>query len=106
MSAPGAPLLALTLFHASHTSCFGMTNGLSCDSDLLTCLLPGRTARLPMRTNPDEPAPSLRPHYRSLAATTGRSAGRCRDGTQHLAVSAAWRAPSRTRRQPGAVPAP
>ena len=72
-----------------------MTNGFSCDPDLLTRLLPGRTARLPMRTNPDEPAPSLRPHYRSFSTTTDRSASRCRDGTQRLAVSAAWRAPSR-----------
>ena len=46
---------------------------------------------------PDEPAPSLRPRYRSLTATTGRSAGARRDGTQHLAVSAAWCAPSRAR---------
>jgi hypothetical protein len=48
-----------------------------------------------MRTNPDEPAPSLRPRYRSFSTTTGRSAGRRRNGTQRLAVSAAWRAPSR-----------
>ena len=37
-----------------------------------------------MRTNPDEPAPSLRPHYRGFTATTSRSASRCRDGTQRL----------------------
>ena len=41
--------------------------------------------------------PSLRPHYTGIAATTGRSAGARRDGTQHLAVSAAWCAPSRAR---------
>ncbi len=67
LSTPGAPLFALTLFHASHTSCFGITNGFSCDPDLLTCLLPGHTARLLMRTNPDAPAPSLRSYARSLS---------------------------------------
>jgi hypothetical protein len=36
---------------------------------------------------PDEPAPSLRPHYTGISATTGRSAGAHRDGTQHLAAS-------------------
>ena len=45
----------------------------------------------------------LRSHYRSLSATTGRSAGARRDGTQHLAVSAAWCAPSRPRNAAGAV---
>lgn len=41
------------------------------------------------RTTPDEPAPSLHPHYRCFITTTGRSAGAPRLGTQHLAVSAA-----------------
>ena len=36
----------------------------------------------------NEPAPSLRPHYRSFTATTSRSASASRDGTQRLAVSA------------------
>jgi len=45
--------------------------------------------------SPDEPAPSLRPHYTGFTATTGRSASARRDGTQHLTVSAAWCAPSR-----------
>src|ERR1017187_1369265 len=84
LSTPGAPLFALTRLYASHTSCFGITTGLSCDPDLFTCLLPGHAARLLMRTNPDEPAPSLRPHYRGFTATTGRSASRYRDGTQRL----------------------
>jgi hypothetical protein len=47
----------------------------------------------------------LRSHYRSISATTGRSAGTRRDGTQHLAVSAAWCAPSRSRHAAGAVSA-
>lgn len=48
------------------------------------------------RTNTatDNPAPSLRPHYRDFLATTSRSAGVPRDGTQRLTVSTAWRAPS------------
>ena len=42
------------------------------------------------RTNTatNDPAPSLRPHYRSLSATTSRSASVPRDGTQPLAASA------------------
>jgi hypothetical protein len=43
--------------------------------------------------------------YGSLSATTGRSAGARRDGTQRLAVPAAWRAPSRARPIAGAVSA-
>jgi hypothetical protein len=34
------------------------------------------------------PAPSLRPHYKSLSATTSRSASASRDGTQPLTASA------------------
>ena len=41
------------------------------------------------------PAPSLRPHYRALTATTGRSAPVPRIGTLPLAVSAACGSPSR-----------
>ena len=41
------------------------------------------------------PAPSLRPHYRALTATTGRSAPVPRIGTLALAVSAACGSPSR-----------
>ena len=40
------------------------------------------------------PAPSLRPHYRALTATTGRSAPVPRIGTLALAVSAACGSPS------------
>ena len=96
-SAPGAPPLAATRSHACQISVFGMSNGFSSCPDMLTRLLPGPRPRLLAITHPDEPAPSLRPHYRGLAATTGRSAGTRRDGTQHLAVSAAWCAPSRPR---------
>ena len=41
------------------------------------------------------PAPSLRPHYRALIATTGRSAPVPRIGTRPLAVFAACGSPSR-----------
>ena len=41
------------------------------------------------------PAPSLRPHYRALTATTGRSAPVPRIGTLPLAVFAACGSPSR-----------
>jgi hypothetical protein len=88
-SAPAAPPFALTCFHACHTRVLGMANGFPSSPDMLTRLLPGHAPRLLAQTSPDEPAPSLRPHYRNLAATTGRSAGARRDGTQHLAVSAA-----------------
>ena len=39
------------------------------------------------------PAPSLRPHYRTLIATTGRSAPVPRIGTLPLTVTAAWGLP-------------
>jgi len=42
-----------------------------------------------------DPAPSLRPHYKGLTTTTGRSAGRTRIGTRPLTVAAARGTPSR-----------
>ena len=57
---------------------------------------PGHLAQLIERTTAtDDPAPSLRSHYRSFTATTSRSAGASRDGTPSLAVSAARETPSR-----------
>src|SRR5580658_2003966 len=104
-SAPAAPLFALTLFHACHTRRFGIANGFPSGPDMLTRLLPGQRPGCSRKQAADEPAPSLRPHYRNLAATTGRSAGARRDGTQHLAAAAAWCAPSRPRVLAGAVSA-
>ncbi len=72
---------------------------------MLTRLLPGQRPGCSGKQATDEPAPSLRLHYRDFSATTGRSAGACRDGTQRLAVPAAWRAPSRARPIAGAVSA-
>src|SRR3954469_6469754 len=40
-STPAAPLLAATRLYASHTSCFGIWNGLLDGPDLPTRLLPG-----------------------------------------------------------------
>ena len=48
-----------------------------------------------LQTTVNCPAPSLRPHYRALTATTGRSAPVPRIGTLPLAVFAACGSPSR-----------
>ena len=48
-----------------------------------------------LQTTLNCPTPSLRPHYRALTATTGRSAPVPRIGTRPLAVSAACGSPSR-----------
>ena len=48
-----------------------------------------------LHTTVNCPAPSLRPHYRALTATTGRSAPVPRIGTLALAVFAACGSPSR-----------
>jgi hypothetical protein len=86
-STPAAPLLALTLRYASHTSFLEMANGLPVDFDSLTWLLPGTL--VDHQTNPDDPPPWLQPHYRAFIATTRRSATVRRIGTQPLTVSAA-----------------
>ena len=51
--------------------------------------------RVDLHTTVNCPAPSLRPHYRALTATTGRSAPVPRIGTLALAVFAACGSPSR-----------
>ena len=51
--------------------------------------------RVDLQTTLNCPAPSLRPHYRALTATTGRSAPVPRVGTLALAVFAACGSPSR-----------
>ena len=51
--------------------------------------------RVDLQTTVNCPAPSLRPHYRALTATTGRSAPVPRIGTLALAVFAACGSPSR-----------
>src|SRR5450755_136362 len=92
-STPGAPLFALTFSHASQTACFDISNGLPGDFSSPARLLPELLAdRANTATN--DPAPSLRPHYRDLSATTSRSASASRDGTQPLTASA----------PPGALP--
>src|SRR5258708_14902672 len=106
LSTPGAPLFALTRLYASHTSCFGITNGLPSGPDLSTRLLPGTTPPFLMRTNPDEPAPSLHPHYTSFTTTTSQSANTCRTGTQRLQFQLSSALPLAPATPPGAVSAP
>ena len=62
-----------------------------------TCPLVSSRTTPVVRANksPDEPAPSLHPHYRGFTTTTSRSASRRRIGTRRLTVSAARRTPSR-----------
>jgi hypothetical protein len=87
-STPGAPLLALTFSHASQTARLEISNGLPGDFSSSTRLLP-ENIWLIERTQPRTArAPSLRPHYKSLSATTSRSASASRDGTQPLTASA------------------
>ena len=91
-STPGAALFAWTFFHASKTRRFSNFKRLQ--------LLPRSICRLLPRTVDPQtalncPAPSLRPHYRALTATTGRSAPVPRIGTLTLAVSAACGSPPR-----------
>src|SRR5215211_920563 len=93
-STPAAPLFALTLLYASHTSRFGIWNGLSSGFDLPTRLLPGDPGCSRDQTT-DEPAPSLHARYRRFIATTSWSASARRIGTRRLAVPAARRTPSR-----------
>src|SRR6266699_1111231 len=96
-STPAAPLLALTLLYASQTMLFGISNGLTCDFDSLTWLLPGTL--VDHQTNPDDPPPSLQPRYRAFITTTRRSVPLPCVSTLPLTVSAAWGSPFRRRRQ-------
>src|SRR4051794_2523047 len=66
-STPAAPLLALTLWNASHTTHLEMVNDLSCCFGSLTRLLPATSTGMPVdrRTNPGNPSPSLHPHYQA-----------------------------------------
>ena len=92
-STPGPPLFSLTFLNAPTTACLGIANGfLSTSADS-----PSSSRPTPVDPKPtmDEPSPWLHPHYRGIIATTRRSASRRGNGTQPLAVSAAWRAPYR-----------
>ena len=75
-STPAAPLLALTFWYAFHTRAFGISNGLPADLVSLIRFLPLLVDRRP---TPNNTPPSLRPRYRDLTATTGRSALLARD---------------------------
>ena len=87
-STPAAPLLALTFWYASHTSRLEISNDFPDSFNSVTRLLPENSG-WPNNQATDDPAPSLRSHYRSFSTTTSRSADMPRNGTQSLAVSAA-----------------
>ena len=91
-STPGAALFARTFSHASNTRRFSNFKRLQLLPRSICRLLP-RTVDL--HTTVNCPAPSLRPHYRALTATTSRSAPVPRIGTLPLAVSAACGSPPR-----------
>ena len=91
-STPGAALFARTFSHASNTRRFSNFKRLQLLLRSICRLLP---RRVDLQTTVNCPAPSLRPHYRALTATTGRSAPVPRIGTRPLAVFAACGSPSR-----------
>src|SRR5512143_4073833 len=70
---------------------FGISNGLTCDLDSFTWLLPGTL--VDHQTNQDDPPPSLQPHYRSFITTTGRSVPLPCIGTLPLTAITAWSSP-------------
>src|SRR6266487_1094118 len=72
---------------------FGISNGLACDFDSFTWFLPGTL--VDHQTNPDDPPPSLQPHYRAFITTTRRSVPLPRISTLPLTVPAAWGSPFR-----------
>ena len=94
-STPGAPLFARTFFHASNTSPQETLRNFKRLQLLLRSICRFLPRGVDLQTTLNCPAPSLRPHYRALTATTGRSAPVPRIGTLALAVSAACGSPSR-----------
>ena len=76
---------------------FGISNGLACDLDSFTWLLPGTL--VDHQTNLDDPPPSLQPRYRAFTTTTRRSVPLPCISTLPLAVPAAWGSPFRRQRQ-------
>src|SRR5436189_5724872 len=76
---------------------FGISNGLTCDLDSFTWLLPGTL--VDHQTNPDDPPPSLQPHYRAFTTTTRRSAPLPRIGTLPLTDQLLGVLPSASQRQ-------
>ena len=96
-STPAAPLFALTLLYASHTSLFEMPNDLSFGSDLPTRVLPDHVRLFARTKATDEPAPSLRLHYREFITTTSWSASAAAtvlDASQFLLLDALPLAPA------------
>ena len=79
-STPAAPRLAFTCLYASHTSRLAIQNGFA----LSMVVIPFRVAAV---IKPDDDAPSVRPHYRTIDPTMGVSAPVPRIGTQTLAAT-------------------
>src|SRR5262249_33137997 len=75
-STPGAPSFFLTTWYASQIRTFGISKGFPLGFGVPTRSLPD--SWLPERIHPDEPTPSLHPHYRGFDTTTSRSASRPR----------------------------
>src|ERR1019366_5159304 len=73
-STPGAPWFPFTLIQASQTSCLLIWNGLPDAFSSSPQLLLEHFWLTERTTATDDPAPSLRPHYRGFITTTGRSA--------------------------------
>src|SRR5262249_990990 len=101
-SAPAAPPFSLTFSHASHTRRLGLSYDLPSSFDsrrrLLPCGWPHRLAWIA------PPLGSTHAAIRaSFTATTGGSASAPGNGTRLLAVSAAWRSPSRCVRHRSSV---
>src|SRR5208337_2675437 len=69
-SMPAAPRLALTCWYASHTARLAITN----DFVDAMSLIPAERVGNPHQ--PDNAAPSLRPHYKDFVATADSSAPR------------------------------
>src|ERR1700732_4649268 len=79
-STPAAPLLAFTCLYASHTSRLAIQNGFA----LSMAVIPLRVAT---GIAPNDDAPSVRFHYRTINPTTGASAPVPRIGTRTLAAT-------------------
>src|SRR3954470_9445625 len=97
-STPAAPLLALTRRHASQTIGLGIANGLSLVFGMFARFLPRPRSRLFDRTfRISRPLGSTAtPASSGFTATTGRSAGERRVGTQCLRVRPVGRLPLAT----------
>src|SRR6202161_3111799 len=79
-STPAAPRFAFTCLYASHTSRLAIQNGFA----LYMTVIPLRVAA---GIEPNDDAPSVRSHYRTINPTASASAPVPRIGTRTLAVT-------------------